>query len=203
MLQIKSKYKVCKRLGSGVFEQCQTQRFTLAEARAHASKGRGRRRGGMSDYGAQLLEKQRVRFTYGLSERQFSSYVSAAMHEGDPAAALHKSLEMRLDNAVYRLGLASTRRAARQMTSHGHIEVNGRRMTVPSHHVRVGDKLTVRDRSKDSVLFSSVSDGEGTPPPNWLSLDAKTLTGSVVGEPAYVAGESLYDYQSVLEFYSR
>lgn len=201
MLQIKSKYKVCKRLGSGVFEQCQTQRFTLAEARA--SKSRGRRRGGMSDYGTQLLEKQRVRFTYGLSERQFSSYVSAATHESDPVAALNKSLEMRLDNVIYRLGLASTRRAARQMTSHGHIEVNGRRMTVPSHRIRVGDTLTVRDRSKESPLFLNVKDGEGSTPPNWLSLDVKTLTGKVVGEPAYTAGESLYDYQSVLEFYSR
>src|SRR5258708_6823158 len=111
MLLIKSKYKVAKRLGAGVFEQTQTQKFSLSEARSKNKQRGGMRRGG-SDYGRQLLEKQRVRFTYGLSERQLSGYVEKATHAANPSSALHELLETRIDNVAYRAGLASTRRAA-------------------------------------------------------------------------------------------
>src|SRR3954463_14088000 len=112
MLIVKSKYKIAKRLGAGVFEQTQSQKFSLSEARTKA-KPRGGRRGG-SDYGRQLIEKQRVRFTYGLSEKQLSLYVEKSMHAANPSAALFKFLEGRIDNSIYRAGFASTRRAARQ-----------------------------------------------------------------------------------------
>jgi small subunit ribosomal protein S4 len=135
MLLIKSKYKVAKRLGASVFEKTQTQKFALSAARNPKKPSRGGRGGG-SDYGKQLLEKQRVRFTYGLSERQLSNYAEKAFQEKDPGAALNASLETRADNVVYRAGLALTRRAARQIVSHGHILVNGTRITIPSYHVR-------------------------------------------------------------------
>ena len=146
----KPKYKICKRLGSGVYEKCQTEKFALSEARV---KKTFKRRRNLSDYGRQLLEKQKVRFTYGITEKQLRKYVSRAVITKEPAAELYKGLETRLDNTVYRLGFAPTRRAARQMVSHGHIIINTKRMTVPSHIVKKGDIIEVREASKDKTLF--------------------------------------------------
>ena len=101
MLQIKSKYKIAKRLGAAIFEQTQTQKFSLAEARKTTKKPRGRNK---SDYGRQLIEKQKVRFTYGLSEKQLSNYGAAAFETANPPESLHRSLETRLDNTAYRAG---------------------------------------------------------------------------------------------------
>src|SRR5690606_40724543 len=124
-MQTGPKYKICRRLGSHIYEKCQTQKFQLSEARK--GKGmRGGRRRNVSEYGEQLLEKQRVRFTYGLKERQFASYVKKATGTAAvPAEELYQSLERRLDNVIYRLGLAPSRAYARQLVSHGHITVNG------------------------------------------------------------------------------
>src|SRR3990167_4336783 len=114
-MRIGPKYKICKRLGSSVFEKCQTQKFMLSEERRNKSKGRtGRRPRALSDYGRQLLEKQKMRYTYGLSEKQLSRYVKAAFALKDPVSALYRALELRADNAVYRAGLAPTRRASSQ-----------------------------------------------------------------------------------------
>ncbi|HEY4521170.1 MAG TPA: 30S ribosomal protein S4 [Candidatus Paceibacterota bacterium] len=202
MLIVKSKYKIAKRLGAGVFDQTQTQKFSLSEARAKA-KPRGRRGG--SDYGRQLIEKQRVRYTYGLSEKHLSNYVEKAMHAQNPSAALHKMLEMRADNVVYRADLASTRRAARQIVSHGHILINGRRTTVPSQMIRKDDVVTIREGSRVSPLFAGLSERqpeERRSVPNWLETDTSLLNSKVVGEPAYTGTEGL-DYATVFEFYSR
>jgi len=202
MLIVKSKYKIAKRLGAGVFDQTQTQKFSLSEARAKA-KPRGRRGG--SDYGRQLIEKQRVRYTYGLSEKHLSNYVEKAMHAQNPSAALHKMLEMRADNVVYRADLASTRRAARQIVSHGHILINGRRTTVPSQMIRKDDVVTIREGSRVSPLFAGLSERqpeERRSVPNWLETDTSLLNSKVVGEPAYAGTEGL-DYATVFEFYSR
>src|SRR5690242_20290800 len=139
MLPIRSKYKIGKRLGPGVFEQLQTQKFALSDARAKKQK-RGR---AGSDYGRQLIEKQRVRYTYGLTERQLSNYAHAAMEETVPSEALHRSLELRADSVIYRAGFAPTRRAARQAISHGHFTVNGKKITTPSYAIRKGDVLSV------------------------------------------------------------
>lgn len=204
MLLIKSKYKIAKRLGAGVFEQTQTQKFALSEARTKNSKTSRRR--GPSDYGRQLLEKQRVRFTYGLSERQLSNYAKKAFAQPDPAAALHKSLEMRADNATYRAGIAETRRAARQIVSHGHITVNGKRVTIPSYQLRKGDIVAVREGSRNSSLFAKLIDpeeaGKGVKSA-WIILDPALMKAEVVGEPSYSGAESGIDYSTVFEFYSR
>lgn len=205
MLIIKSKYKIAKRLGAGVFEQTQTQKFSLSEARSKGNKQRGGRRGG-SDYGRQLLEKQRVRFTYGLSERQLSGYVERATHASLPSSALHKLLEMRVDNALYRAGLAPTRRAARQAVSHGHITINGRRVTAPSHALRQGDSITVREGNRASPLYAGLSDKpieERRASPRWLDVDMNVLAVKVAGDPSYVASEVGLEFATVFEFYSR
>src|SRR5271156_1843234 len=123
-MQVGPKYKICKRLGASVFEKCQTQKFQLAEARAPRRTSRPKRGGG-SDFGAQLLEKQKARFTYGLTESQFSRYVHEAMEKkgSESTTGLMVRLESRLDNVVFRAGFVKTRRAARQLVSHGHIMV--------------------------------------------------------------------------------
>ncbi|OGG60002.1 hypothetical protein A2765_00870 [Candidatus Kaiserbacteria bacterium RIFCSPHIGHO2_01_FULL_56_24] len=203
MLQIKSKYKIAKRLGNQIFEQTQTQKFSLAEARKPIKKTRGR--GNKSDYGRQLIEKQKVRYTYGLSEKQLSNYAAAAFETKNPPESLHRALESRLDSAAYRAGFASTRRAARQMVSHGHLLVNGTRITMPSYRLKASDTITVREGSRTSTLFTHMTDPEAIarPVPTWLSVDPKIMVAKVEGEPGYVAAEIPLDYPAVFEFYSR
>lgn len=203
MLQIKSKYKIAKRLGAAIFEQTQTQKFALAEARKTIKKSRGR--GGKSDYGRQLLEKQKVRYTYGISEKQLSNYAAGAFDTKNPPETLHRTLETRLDSAAYRAGFAGTRRAARQMVSHGHLLVNGTRITVPSYRVKKGDTISVREGSRTSALFAHMGNPD-TPArsiPSWLSVDLPTMVAKVEGEPSYSATEIPLDYPAVFEFYSR
>ena len=201
MLPVKSKYKIGKRLGVGVFEQLQTQKFALSEARFRNRKETRRRTG--SDYGRQLLEKQRLRYTYGIAERQLSNYAKKASDTADPSLALYRALEFRADSVIYRSGLAPTRRAARQMVSHGHITVNGRRITTPSYMTHVGSLLSVREGSRRKALFASAGEEEEHKnPPQWLTVDRALLQVTVVAEPVLTEGQGI-DYSTVFEFYSR
>jgi small subunit ribosomal protein S4 len=202
-MKIGPKYKIGKRLGSSVFEQLQTQKFQLSLAR---TEGAGKRRPPKSDYAKQFIEKQKVRFTYGITEKQFKNYITKAM-EGkstNPAETLYRSLESRLDNAVYRMGLAHTRRKARQLVSHGHIVVNGRKLTIPSAVVGANDVITVREGSRNSVLFADLKEKlKDHTTPSWVSFNAEKAEGKVVGVPVYTRSELAYDLVPVLEFYSR
>ncbi|MCA9364098.1 30S ribosomal protein S4 [Candidatus Kaiserbacteria bacterium] len=202
-MKIGPKFKIAKRLGAPIFEKTQTQKFALSEARA--GKRRKGRPGAMTDYKRQLIEKQKMRFSYGISERQLRRYVDEAIAHGhQPITLLIGRLESRLDNVVYRLGLAKTRRLARQMVSHGHITVNGRRLTIPSHKVDIGDTVAVREGSRASGLFTTiVDDHESAGVPHWLSFDLKKLSGEKKSEPTYEPSETLFDPQQILEFYSR
>lgn len=203
MLPVQSKYRIAKRLGAGIFEQTQTQKFALSEARSAKTKKRGGRGG--SEYGRQLLEKQRVRFTYGITEKQLSGYAKVAYEEENPSLSLHRALESRADSIAYRAGFATTRRAARQMVSHGHITVNGKRTTVPSHRLTKGDVIAVREGSRSSALFAHLGNSEVVKrtPPNWLEVDTDAMKITVLGETSYSAGEAGLDYSAVFEFYSR
>ncbi|MSU73715.1 30S ribosomal protein S4 [Candidatus Kaiserbacteria bacterium] len=206
MLLIKSKFKIAKRLGAAIFEKTQSQKFSLSEARWAANKKNSRGGRGGSDYGRQLLEKQRVRFTYGISERQLSNYAEAAYTQPDPSTSLHRALEMRADSAAYRAGLLPTRRAARQALSHGHITINGKRTTVPSYRVKKGDVLGVREGSRQSPLFAGLLENKAENTrtvPAWLTVDLSLLKAEVVGEPAYNTVETGLDYPTLFEFYSR
>ncbi len=199
------KFKICRRLGSGVFEQCQTPRFEIATARkgARIRKHPARR---PSNYALQLLEKQRVRVFYGISERQLRNYVRRALSQRAqaPQEALLSMLERRLDNIVYRVGLAPTHRAARQIVSHGHIVVNGRKVTIPSYHLRSGDQFTVREGSRQRTLFVRLREEPPTvTPPAWLHFDFSSLEGKVVGEPQLATVDLPFQLGQVLEFYSR
>lgn len=200
-----SKYKIAKRLGATVFEKTQTQKFAIAAERAAKNKKRGRGRGA-SEFGKQLLEKQKVRFTYGLSERQFSNYIKEAMLAKGvtPAEMLHRLLEMRLDNVAYRIGLAPTRRAARQMVSHGHLTVNGSKTTIPSRTIRIGDRIAVRDGSKEAALFLTFAEKfMERPLPSWLTWNPKAMEGGVAQLPTKEAADPAGDLVAVLSFYSR
>ncbi|HRH55633.1 MAG TPA: 30S ribosomal protein S4 [Candidatus Paceibacterota bacterium] len=204
-MKIGPKYKIAKRLGASVFEKTQTQKFAIAEERsARAKKGR---RHNQTEFGKQLLEKQKVRMTYGISERQFSNYVAIAMktHGVPPIETLHRLLELRLDNVIYRLGLAPTRRAARQMVSHGHITINGVKTTVPSRAMRVGDRIGIREGSKSAVLFENFAEKFMERPTlsPWLSWNPKTMEGGVQEVPTAEAASPAGDLVAVLSFYSR
>ncbi|MBI2100400.1 MAG: 30S ribosomal protein S4, partial [Candidatus Vogelbacteria bacterium] len=163
-MKIGPKYKICRRLGERVFAKCQTTKFSISGSaqrpgqtrKSGAVKTAGRPAGGpppktsgrnLSEYGSQLLEKQKVRYTYGLGERQFARQAKQHRREG----GLYQSLETRLDNVVFRFGWVPSRAAARQVVTHGHILVNGRRVNLPSYSLKVGDKiglnLVSRERS--------------------------------------------------------
>lgn len=204
-MKIGPKYKIAKRLGASVFEKTQTQKFAIAEERAARNK-KGRRFN-QTEFGKQLLEKQKVRMTYGLSEKQFSNYVATAnsTHGAPPAETLHRLLELRLDNIIYRIGLAPTRRAARQMVSHGHITVNGVKTTIPSRAMRVGDKIAIRDGSRSAVLFENFAEKFQERPTlsPWLSWDAKAMTGGVNEIPTEEAASPAGNLVTVLSYYSR
>jgi small subunit ribosomal protein S4 len=202
-MKIGPKFKIAKRLGAPIFEKTQTQKFALSEARG--GRNSKRRPGAMSDYKRQLIEKQKMRFSYGVSEKQLRRYVDEAMAKShQPAGLLVARLEQRLDNVVYRAGLAKTRQMARQMVSHGHVVVNGRKMTIPSHKMTPGDAFTVREGSKQSALFENFADNhQAAGVPGWMSFDAKKLTGSITATPTYEPSETLFDPAQVLEYYSR
>lgn len=201
------KYKICKRLGSGIFEKCQTHRYAMSESRSSKTRGRGRGGRARSDFGNQLLEKQRARFTYGLSERQFARYAKEASLEKRlaPIEALYRRMESRLDNVVYRLGLASTRRQARQLVSHGHITVNGRKTTIPSCEVKPGQQIGVRVVSLERTYFKNMEIAENLFEniPSWLSFDRKQHIGMVIAMPVLDRAEMPFDLGVAMEFYSR
>lgn len=197
-----TKFRICRRLGPGVFEKCQTPKFAASVARR--SRKSDKRPKQPTEFGVQLLEKQKIRFTYGIKERQFSNYVKEATAKGGSNAAtrLYETIESRLDNVVYRLGLAHTRPLARQMVSHGHFVINGKKTTVPSHLVKVGDTIKVREGSKGKALFANVSaKAKEYTPPEWLKFDVEKLEAKVAGKPKNA--ENFLDFNTVLEFYSR
>jgi small subunit ribosomal protein S4 len=204
-MQIGPRYKICKRLGSGVFEKCQTQKFETSKNRS--DDGRGGRR--QSNYGQQLEEKQRVRYSYGIREEQFKRYIQAATDQGDrrPAKKLYADLETRLDNVVYRLGFGKTRQMARQLVNHGHICVNGEKVDIPSYTVKTGDTVHVREESHNKTPFEIARKGkegyEAYTPPAWLSVERENLSGTIQALPKYDPTTEVFDLTTVIEFYSR
>lgn len=200
-MQIGPRYKKARFLGAPVFRKTQTQKFAMRAA----AKGKEKRRGMKSEYGKQMLEKQKARFSYGVSGKQFTNYVNKALAaSGNNAKNLLKLLEGRIDNAMVRAGFATTRSAARQMVSHGHITVNGKIITVPSYQVRIGDVMAIRVGSQKKGLFAKLDEElKATKTPAWLRVDADKKTVTVAGEPATETSELLFDVNAVLEFYTR
>lgn len=165
------------------------------------------RQGKPSLYLTQLREKQKVRRIYGLLEKQFAKLMNEAnRQQGLAGENLLRMLEQRLDNAVYRAGFATSRRAARQLVGHGHFTLNGRRVDIPSIRVKAGDELAVREKSKKSGYFTTLDDvmkNADSQPLSWLKSDAKKMTISITGLPQRDEAEADINEQLIVEYYSR
>jgi len=197
------KYKICRAVGDEVFEKCQTPKYQMSRAKKVVKKGRKR---GKTEYGTQLNEKQKVRYTYYISEKQFSGYVkSAQKNKTEPHNVLYYLLETRLDNIVYRAGFASSRAFSRQSVSHGHILVNGKRVKIPSYHVSKGDIISVRPGSRGKGVFGRLKEiNEGKTAPAWIAIDYSKFEATLTEEPREIgAQEASLDFNTVIEFYSR
>lgn len=202
-MQIGPRYKKARYLGAPVFRKTQTQKYAIRAQRKQ--KNTKRRRGAKSEYGRQMLEKQKARYSYGVSGGQFTKYVKQALKTpGDNAKNLLRILEGRLDNTIVRSGFAPTRSAARQMVSHGHITVNGTIVTIPSYEVKMGDSITIREGSRGKVIFSKLDEElKNVQIPAWIKLDLPTKKITIEGNPETDMNDLLFDVRSVLEFYTR
>lgn len=202
--------KLCRREGEKLFlkgDRCFSPKCGV-ERRAYPPGLHGRQsqfRRKESDYGLQLREKQKARRLYGVFERQFRRYFREAQRQkGLTGINLLIILERRLDNVIYRLGLASSRPQARQLVSHGHFDVNGRKTNVSSFLVSPGDVITVRDNSQKSIFFKELGQNlDITRVPDWLRLDPKNFTGEVVSEPTRDHIDVTLNEQLIVEYYSR
>jgi small subunit ribosomal protein S4 len=166
----------------------------------------GLRRGAkQSEYGTQLKEKQKAKYTYGVLEKQFRRYYGiAARKDGMTGENLMRLLELRLDNVIFRLGLAATRAQARQTVSHGHVKVNGQKVDIPSYEVSEGDEIALTDKLKKVVEARGDKDAATeVNVPSWLKLDAKSLTGKVLSAPKRSEIDAAINEQLIVEFYSR
>src|SRR5215475_12794984 len=199
--------KLCRREGVKLFlkgDKCITKCTLERRSTRPGQHGTSRARK-ESGYAKQLREKQKVRRTYGVLERQFRKSFSAAAHRpGKTSENFLQLLEMRLDNLVYRLGLADSRAQARQLVNHGHFAVNGRKTDIPSFIAKPNDVITVRERSKGLEYFKAralLLAQKGVP--GWLSLDTQALSGRVISVPSRADLELPFDEQMVVEFNQR
>jgi small subunit ribosomal protein S4 len=199
--------RLCRREGAKLFlkgTRCYTKKCAF-ERRPTPPGQHGVRRRKMGDFGIQLREKQKVRRVYGVLERQFHNYfVAAENREGITGENLLRSLETRMDNVVFRLGFGSSRAQARQLVAHGHFAVNGVPTNIPSYQLKPGDKVEVRESHRAREAFKVVRETlRSHQAPEWLSLDAANLSGSVAALPRRDQMPLDLSEQLVVEFYSR
>ena len=197
----------CRREGMKLFlkgDRCYTDKCAIVKRNyAPGQHGQGRKK--LSNYGLQLREKQKVKRIYGILEKQFRNYYQEATRiSGVSGENLLRLLELRLDNVVYRLGLAKSRSQARQFVYHGFISVNGKRMTIPSYCVKVGDKISITDRGNAiGQVKEIVEDLKSEYVPAWLSLDLSNKTGEIVTLPIREHIEYPINEQLIIEYYSK
>jgi len=199
--------RLCRREGMKLFlkgDRCFKEKCAF-ERRGYAPGQHGRRRSKIQGYGIQLREKQKVKRTYGVLERQFRNYFArAARSKGITGSILLQMLERRLDNVVYRLGFASSRSMARLLVSHGHIEVNGRKVTIGSAQVRPGNVIALREKSrKNEQIKICLDTAKGRGVPSWLELDADQFQGTVKQLPTREDVSMPVQEQLIVELYSK
>jgi small subunit ribosomal protein S4 len=199
--------RICRREGAKLFfkgTRCYTKKCSF-ERRPTPPGQHGVRRRKVGEYGLQLREKQKVRKTYGVLERQFRNYFREAdTHQGVTGESLLRSLELRLDNVVYRMGFAASRPQARQFVAHGHFAVNGRPTNVPSYQLKPGDRVEVRESHRSRDPFKTAKETlRSHQSPEWVSVDAATLSGAVVAPPRRDQMPSDLNEHLVVEYYSR
>ena len=199
--------RICRRHGLKLFlkgERCFGPKCAI-ERRNYPPGDHGQRRRKLSEYANQLKEKQKSRYIYGVLERQFRKhYATADRGQGATGAKLLRVLESRLDNVVYRLGFADSRRQARQLVRHGHFALNGRRTDIPSALVKASDTISVMQKARQLEYFKIIQEGLARKSvPTWLTLDVSNMSGQVVTLPGRDEIEVAINEQLVVEFYSR
>ena len=199
--------RLCRAEGTKLFlkgDRCYTEKCGLTKRNSRPCQD-GTRRGKMSEYGLRLREKQKLRRFYGLNETQFSTiYEKASKLPGQTGHNFLQLLERRIDNIVYRLGFGVSRSQARQLVSHGHFTVNGRKLDIPSAILRPGDVVAVAEGSRDMVLLKENSEAAAVRSiPAWLSFNPDSMTGNVLTVPVREQIEVPVNEQLVVEFYAR
>ena len=200
--------RVCRREGEKLFlkgSRCYTDKCAIAR-RAYAPGQHGQKRKKQSEYGTQLREKQKAKSFYGVLESQFRKYFEeAARSKGVTGTRLLQILESRLDNVVYRLGLATSRAQARQLVRHGHFTVNGIKVDIPSYLTKVGEVVKVKESSANSEIFKQIVEAteNGRPVPTWLESDLSNKTGKIVALPARDEIDLPVQEHLIVELYSK
>jgi len=201
--------KKCRRAGEKLFlkgERCFSPKCAMVKRPDPPGiHGKSRRRGAGSEYGRQLAEKQRLKRIYGLRERQFAKYVKEAIDDkSDTREALLRLLEMRLDNVVFRLGWAKSRTMARQLVNHGHIIVNGKKVSIPSYQTKKNQIIHLSKKIRESNLMKDLGAYlKKFETPTWLALDREKIEGKILAEPVAQELGDLNPAGLVIEFYSR
>ncbi len=196
--------KISRREGTNLAETPKVQRYMERHPYPPGQHGQRRRRK-PSDYGVRLREKQKLRFLYNMGERQFRNlFDEAAKQEGSTGTVFLQLLEARLDNVVYRLGIAYTRRQARQFVGHGHIMVNGQRVDVPSYRLKKGDEIEVHPKArKNPFILDNIEDRKRGKMSPWLEFDAEAMKGRFLHRPAREDIMVPVNELQVIEYYSR
>lgn len=199
--------RLCRREGLKLYlkgERCYTDKCAIAR-RQYAPGQHGQRRKKQSEYGLQLREKQKAKRIYGILEKQFAKYFEMAERKkGKTGDNLLQILESRLDNVVYRLGFAASRKEARQLVLHGHFMVNGKRVNIPSYLVSVGDEIAIKEESKKSEKFKEIIEATASRiSPKWLEIDSENLVGKVVALPTKEDVDIPIEDYLIVELYSK
>jgi small subunit ribosomal protein S4 len=200
--------RLCRRYGDKLYlkgERCMGPKCAFERRPSPPGQQRFARRRRVSDRSLQLREKQRARFTYGIMEKQFRRYYKDAIRRsGVTGESLVRMLEMRLDNAVYRLGFADSRSQARQIVRHGHIALNGRATDIPSCAVKVGDEIAWSEKGKRTEIMKIMQETlQGKEVPDWLGVDSAAMTGRILAQPDVAQVGAKFDPAVIVEFYSR
>ncbi|MCI5535481.1 MAG: 30S ribosomal protein S4 [Lentihominibacter sp.] len=197
--------RLCRREGQKLFlkgDRCYSSKCAI-DRRGYAPGQHGQGRSKISDYGLQLREKQKAKRFYGLQETQFRNlFDKAARKTGITGENLLILLETRLDNVVFRLGFASSRKEARQLVNHGHFKVNGRKVNIPSYEVKAGDVITVKEKSTNSPKFKEVKEMTITVP-SWLTVDVEKLEGKILSVPTRAEIDTPVAEHLIVELYSK
>ena len=205
---LESSCKQCRRVGEKLFlkgERCSTPKCAMIKRNYapgfHGPKGKKR----LSDYGLQLQEKQKAKKYYGMLEKQFHlTFVKASTKKGDAGKNFLRALETRLDNVVFRLGWATSRSQARQLVTHGHFTVNGRKTDIPSFIFKVGQVLKIRKSSQSNRYFKNVGEKiKKAERPSWLNFDASDLSAKALHEPKESDLPQNFNVQMIIEYYSK
>jgi small subunit ribosomal protein S4 len=211
MVYTNSKCKICRRVGQKLFlkgERCSTPKCPMVKRSYPPGKKGKRRPSRLSEYGKEFREKQKLKFWYGLRERQFKKYVKDILAKRkkteDIDLLLIRRLESRLDNVIFRLGLAASRKQARKLITQKHFLVNGKPVNFPSFEVKKGDVISVKPKSLKKIIFQNLNlTLKKYQPPAWLELNKEKLEGKVIGEPSLEEINIPVEIPMILEFYSR